>query len=130
MEDSLWIEAIATTLVVKAPKSWTDDDRVRFDIGLSRCRETSDIWSVAVQRAEAAGNRPAALYNTLNAMHELLVYLVLMHRRHFATRFVVAPMMNSAINDFPSTWTISIGSFDGLLTKSAPGSRGRAVFYG
>ncbi len=35
MEDPLWIEAIATTLVVKAPKSWTDDDRVRFEIGLS-----------------------------------------------------------------------------------------------
>jgi len=35
MEEPLWIEAIATTIVGKAPKSWTDDDRVRFEIGLA-----------------------------------------------------------------------------------------------
>jgi hypothetical protein len=35
MDDSLWIEAIATTIVGKAPKSWSDDDRVRFEIGLA-----------------------------------------------------------------------------------------------
>jgi hypothetical protein len=35
MDETLWIEAIATTIVGKAPKSWTDDDRVRFEIGLA-----------------------------------------------------------------------------------------------
>jgi hypothetical protein len=35
MDDTLWIEAIATTIVGKAPKSWSDDDRVRFEIGLA-----------------------------------------------------------------------------------------------
>lgn len=35
MDDALWIEAIATSLVGKAPKSWTDDDRLRFEISLS-----------------------------------------------------------------------------------------------
>jgi hypothetical protein len=35
MDDTLWIEAIATTVVGKAPRSWSDDDRVRFEIGLA-----------------------------------------------------------------------------------------------
>jgi hypothetical protein len=35
MDETLWIEAIATTIVGKAPKSWNDDDRVRFEIGLA-----------------------------------------------------------------------------------------------
>ncbi|WP_263408829.1 hypothetical protein [Terriglobus tenax] len=35
MDDNLWIEAVATTIVGKAPKSWTDDDRVRFEIGIA-----------------------------------------------------------------------------------------------
>ena len=81
-------------------------------------------WSV---RDTSSGK---AIYNTLNATHELLVHLLLMHRRHFAPRFGVTPMMNSALNDFLSTWTISISSFDGLLTKSSPGSRIGVVYYG
>lgn len=35
MDDTLWIEAIGTTIVGKAPKSWSDDDRIRFEIGLA-----------------------------------------------------------------------------------------------
>ena len=35
MDDSLWVEAVATTIVGRAPKSWTDDDRVRFEIGVA-----------------------------------------------------------------------------------------------
>jgi hypothetical protein len=35
MDNTLWIEAIATTVVGRAPKSWTDDDRVRFEIALA-----------------------------------------------------------------------------------------------
>jgi hypothetical protein len=35
MDDTLWIEAIATTIVGKAPKSWSDDDRIRYEIALA-----------------------------------------------------------------------------------------------
>jgi hypothetical protein len=35
MDETLWIETIATTLTSKAPKSWTDDDRVRYEIALA-----------------------------------------------------------------------------------------------
>ena len=35
MDDSLWIETVATTLTSKAPKSWSDDDRVRYEIALA-----------------------------------------------------------------------------------------------
>lgn len=88
-------------------------------------------WSV---RDFDASNGP--IYNTLNSMHELLVHLVLMHRHHFVKRYRVTPMVNRAINDFLGIWTISIGSFDGLLTKSyadsntAPGSSTGVVYYG
>jgi hypothetical protein len=34
-DDLAWIEMIATTLTGKAPKSWSDDDRIRFEISLS-----------------------------------------------------------------------------------------------
>jgi len=35
MDETLWIETIATTLTGKAPKSWNDDDRVRYEIALA-----------------------------------------------------------------------------------------------
>jgi hypothetical protein len=35
MDDSLWIESVATILTGKAPKSWNDDDRVRYEIALA-----------------------------------------------------------------------------------------------
>jgi hypothetical protein len=35
MDDSLWIESIATTLTGKAPKSWSDEDRIRYEIALA-----------------------------------------------------------------------------------------------
>lgn len=37
IEDLPWIEIIATTLTGKAPKSWIDDDRVRYEISLAEC---------------------------------------------------------------------------------------------
>lgn len=35
IEETPWIEMIATTLTDKAPKSWGDEDRVRFEIALA-----------------------------------------------------------------------------------------------
>lgn len=35
LDETLWIETIATTLTGKAPKSWNDDDRVRYEIALA-----------------------------------------------------------------------------------------------
>lgn len=82
-------------------------------------------WSVR----EASGS--SALFNTLNVMHELIVQLVLIHRRHFANAFGVTPMMNKAINDFLATWTICEGSFNGLLTRSYTSPNGgESVYYG
>jgi hypothetical protein len=60
-----------------------------------------------------------------------MVHLILIHRRHFAKAFGVTPMMNKAINDFLTTWTISEGTFDGLLTKAhASSTGGDPVYYG
>ena len=35
MDETLWVETVATTLTGKAPKSWNDDDRVRYEISLA-----------------------------------------------------------------------------------------------
>ena len=71
------------------------------------------------------------MLNTLNVTHELMVQLVLIHRKHFAKASGVTPMMNSAINDFLAIWTISEGTFDGLLTKAIVSSTGGLpVYYG
>ena len=35
--DAAWIEAIATLLTGKAPQTWSDTDRARYDVALSEC---------------------------------------------------------------------------------------------
>ena len=35
--DAAWIEAIATLLTGRAPQTWSDTDRARYEIGLSEC---------------------------------------------------------------------------------------------
>lgn len=73
----------------------------------------------------------SSTFSTLNSTHELIVQLVLIHRRHFAKAFGVTPMMNRAINDFLAAWTISEGSFDGLLSKTYTSSADdKPVYYG
>jgi hypothetical protein len=56
------------------------------------------------------------MYNTLNCFHELLIELILIHRRYFASKYRVTPLGVAAIRDFLKVWTISQTSFDGLLT--------------
>lgn len=69
------------------------------------------------------------MYNTLNCLHELLVELILIHRRYFASKYRVTPMGVAAIRDFLKVWTVSKSSFDGLLTMRH-GQEESAVFYG
>lgn len=65
MEGDLWIEAIATTLVGKAPKSWVDDDRVRFEIGvaeLSRNIRHLEALLYEENKRLASGRKAEAVY--------------------------------------------------------------------
>jgi hypothetical protein len=69
------------------------------------------------------------LFNTLCITHELIVQLIVLHRRHFTKAFGVTPMMNRAINDFLRIWTISEGTFDGILTQAHSSSSGGPPVY-
>jgi hypothetical protein len=69
------------------------------------------------------------MYNTLNCLHEMLVELILIHRRYFASKYRITPLGISAIRDFLKVWTISNTSFDGLLTMRH-GQDKFAAYYG
>jgi hypothetical protein len=69
------------------------------------------------------------MYNTLNCLHELLVELILIHRRYFAGKYRTTPLAVAAIRDFLKIWTVSKTSFDGLLTMRH-GQDESAVYYG
>jgi hypothetical protein len=69
------------------------------------------------------------MYNTLNCLHEMLVELILIHRRHFASKYRVTPLGVAAIGDLLKVWTVSKTSFDGLLTMRH-GQDEFAVYYG
>jgi hypothetical protein len=62
------------------------------------------------------------LYNNLHSLHELIVQLVLIHRRHFEGGKLLTPMMYSVIEDFLSVWVIAQTSFGGLLREYKPGT--------
>jgi hypothetical protein len=60
--DATWIEAIATLLTGKAPQSWTDTDRARYEVGLSESvRAFRHIEALVFESAnrERAGRAPA-----------------------------------------------------------------------
>ena len=60
-----WIEIIATTLTGKAPKSWSDDDRVRFEIALaesSRNIRHLEALLYEEQKRIAGGNNPDEVF--------------------------------------------------------------------
>jgi hypothetical protein len=69
------------------------------------------------------------MYNTLSCFHELLVEVILIHRRYFASKYRVTPIGVAAIRDFLKMWTVCNTSFDGLLTMRH-GEDEYAVFYG
>jgi hypothetical protein len=57
------------------------------------------------------------LYNNLNCLHELIVQLVLIHRRQFVDGKKLTPMMCSAMADFLSVWICAQTSFGGMLRE-------------
>lgn len=69
------------------------------------------------------------MYNTLNCLHQLLIELILIHRRYFASKYRITPLGEVAIRDFLKIWTVSQTSFDGLLTMRY-GEDEFAVYYG
>jgi hypothetical protein len=62
------------------------------------------------------------LYNNLNCLHEVIVQLVLIHRRHFVDAKKLTPMMCSAMADFLSVWICAQTSFGGMLREYKPGT--------
>jgi hypothetical protein len=64
------------------------------------------------------------MYNTLNCVHELMVHLLLMHRRHFMTSKAIPlpPTVKAALGDFLNVWVIAQTSFGGALREIQPGT--------
>jgi hypothetical protein len=97
MDDSLWIEAIATTLVGKAPKSWTDDDRVRFEIALSEMsRNIRHLEALLYEEQKRldAGQRLEEVYRIGVAdRHSMEVGAVVVVEKHEEQQFTKAVMM-------------------------------------
>lgn len=96
MEDSLWIEAIATSLVGKAPKSWTDDDRLRFEISLSEVsRHIRHLEALLYeeQRRQNAGQRLEEVYRIGVAdRHSMELGAVVVVEKHEEQQFTRAVM--------------------------------------
>jgi hypothetical protein len=65
-------------------------------------------------------SKSSPMYNTMNCVHELMVQLVLIHRRHFVRPTRVTPLMDAVVRDFLRVWVYSQTSFGGLLTEYAP----------
>jgi hypothetical protein len=82
------------------------------------------VWGT---RARIRDNNP--MYNTLNCLHQLLIELILIHRRYFASEYRVTPLGLVAIRDFLKVWIVSQTSFDGLLTMRNEEDE-FAVYYG
>jgi hypothetical protein len=82
------------------------------------------VWGT---RARIKDDNP--MYNTLNCLHQLLIELILIHRRYFASKYHVTPLGVAAIRDFLKVWTVSQTSFDGILTMRH-GEDEFAVYYG
>jgi hypothetical protein len=76
-------------------------------------------------------SRASPMVNNLNCTHELIVQMILVHRRHFAgvQKGRVSPMMTAAIRDYLSTWTFSVTSFDGILSRGEVRPDGRRIYY-
>jgi len=74
------------------------------------------------------------MINTLKCAHELVVQMLLVHRRHFAPEYFseprsCTPMIAGAIHDFLSVWVYSGTSFGGLLTRGETRTTGERIFY-
>jgi hypothetical protein len=82
-------------------------------------------------------SRSAPIINNLNCLHELIIHLIILHRRHFMTDFhgqqlqkiQVTPLMTAALREFLRTWTYSTTSFDGIFTRGSVDSKGQRIYY-
>lgn len=97
MDESLWIEAIATSLVGKAPKSWTDDDRVRFEIALSEMSRNIRLLEALLYEEQTrvnAGQRLEEVFRIgvadRHSMEVGAVVVVQKHEEQQFTRAVIA----------------------------------------
>jgi hypothetical protein len=94
MDTSLWIEAIATTLVGKAPKSWSDDDRVRFEIALSEVsRSIRHLEALLYEQQKRldSGGKPEEIYRIGVAdRHSMEVGAVVVVEKHEQKHFTQA----------------------------------------
>jgi len=73
-------------------------------------------------------SKSSPMVNTLNCAHELIVQMVLIHRRHFA-QSGFTPLMGAAIIDFLGVWVFSQTSFGGILTRGQIRDRGIRIYY-
>ena len=89
----------------------------------------SKLMHPTVWGTRARIERDNPIYNTLNCLHELLIELILIHRRYFASNYRITPLGVAAIRDFLKVWTVSQTSFDGLLMMRH-GKDEFAVYYG
>jgi hypothetical protein len=96
MENSLWIEAIATSLVGKAPKSWSDDDRLRFEISLSEISRNIRHLEALLYEEQArlnAGQRLEQVYRIGVAdRHSMELGAVVVVEKHEEQQFTRAVM--------------------------------------
>jgi hypothetical protein len=74
-------------------------------------------------------NREVPLYNTLDSLHQLMIETIMVHRRHFARKHYVTPIVRNAVLDFLSVWVYSDTSFDGVLTRGEERD-GKHIYYG
>jgi hypothetical protein len=126
MDDTLWIEAIATTVVGKAPKSWSDDDRIRFEIGLAEMsRNIRHLEALLYEERKRldAGKRLEEIFRIgvadRNSMEVGAVVVVEKHeQKHFVEAVVELQASLSGLNISPQIALAALASVSqALLTE-------------
>jgi hypothetical protein len=130
MDDSLWIEAIATTIVGKAPKSWNDDDRVRFEIGLAEMsrniRHLEELLYEERKRLDL-GKRPEEIFrlgvSDRNSMEVGAVVVVEQHeQKQFMSAVLELQFQLQALNVSPQIALAALASVSQSLLGEYTGS--------
>ena len=94
MDETFWIEAVATTVVGKAPKSWNDNDRTRYEVGLAEMSRNIRHLEALVyeeQRRLDAGQRLGEIFRIgVAARHSMEVGAVVAVEETERASFIVA----------------------------------------
>jgi hypothetical protein len=130
MDDTLWIEAIATTIVGKAPKSWTDDDRIRFEIGVAEVsRNIRHLEALLYEERKRldAGKRLEEVFRIGVAdRHSMEVGAVVAVEQHEQKRFIEAVIdlqaRVSALNVSPQIALAALASVSQSLLSEYMGA--------